>query len=78
MIDYDMVAIPPPVKEAQMETIKVTMGLEKETKNTFKFSVGKPDALEGSRKPVCSEVYLQKSHFKGQQPPQLITVTVEG
>lgn len=61
-----------------MQSIKVVMQWEKETKNTHKYSVLQPAAQPGLAKSPVSEVYVQKSHLQGQAAPKSITVTVEG
>jgi hypothetical protein len=61
-----------------MEPISIVMFWEKETKNTHKYSVMQPTvAATGAKSPV-SEVYLQKSHLRGQPAHKIVKVTVEG
>lgn len=51
--------------------MKVTMTKVKETKNTFVYQADTTESDE-----ILSTVYINKTAFKGQNPPHLITVEI--
>ena len=51
--------------------MKVTMTKVKETKNTFVYQADTEESDE-----ILSTVYVNKTAFKGRNPPHLITVEV--
>ena len=55
-----------------METVRVRMIWNKETKNTHRYMVRDEDEAAGVR-----EIYVQKAHLKGSTPPKEVFVTVE-
>ena len=51
--------------------MKVTMTKVKETKNTFVYQADTEESDE-----ILSTVYVNKTAFKGRNPPHLITVEI--